>query len=184
MSMSPESPLESGRSNVYVPGVGMSMSPEFLCPPRECLCPRSSDVPGVPMSPEFEFLGMSMSPEFHVPGVPPEFECLCPRSPPSPESPGNVYVPGVPPGVPRPRSPPGMSMSPEFLPGVPPRSSYVPGVRFLQISSKHRDSVTRSMLNRNTNTVVGMNATVTPVRVIRMRPRYVAAKSSRARRRR
>jgi hypothetical protein len=32
-------------------------------------------------------------------------------------------------------------------------------VYFLQISSKHRDSVTRSMLNRNANTAVGMNAT-------------------------
>ena len=53
-----------------------------------------------------------------------------------------------------------------------------------QFHRKNRGCVVRAMLNRNANTAVGMNATVTPVRVIRMRPRYVAAKSSRARRRR
>ena len=35
----------------------------------------------------------------------------------------------------------------------------------------NRGCVVRAMLNRNANTAVGMNATVTPVRVIRMRPR-------------
>jgi hypothetical protein len=103
----------------------MSMSPE-----SECLCPRSSYVPGVrvprnvyvpgvPCPRSSPGVRMSMSPESPVPGVP--RECLCPRSssPPSPESPGNVYVPGVRhvPGV-RPRS-----SSPEFL---CPRSSGVP----------------------------------------------------------
>jgi hypothetical protein len=53
-----------------------------------------------------------------------------------------------------------------------------------QFHGMNRGCVVRATFSRNANTAVGMNATVTPVRVIRLRPRYLAAKSSRARRRR